>query len=508
MVEIAGSIACSGVVTGTMGVSGGELGGGAASGEVKRFLIAIGCLGFSSFPGIYQVIMNLYLIRLGYDEPFVGLINGLVLAGIAVFSLPASVLTNRFGHRQVMVAGLALLMTGNLMLPASEWFAPSQDLYLIVISAARGMGWSFILVSFNPLFMAILPAANRDRLFAVRSAVMTLFGFGGSLLAGFTPGLIAGMTGQSTNAPGPYRLPLIAASLVLIPGLLALIGRSDAWQRAMRTGTEPPDERATERGAGHEVVAPPPRPETMAAPRATVPVVTPLPAAGRPVSPRLSAGLRSPLAPILWMAAVGVTNACGQGVIRTFFNVYLDLELATPTATIGGLISIAELGSGLIVLIAARTALRLGRVRFISGAFILRTLFLIPFVAGSNWLGAGIGLIGIATLTAAPNPILSVYQQELVAERYRAQMQGGYMLAMGAGWALSSAGGGLIVDAFGYRSLFIVALAATFLSGAIFALHGILESRRNARLQAPTQRANVSEPIRGDRPRSGGTLSE
>ena len=41
--------------------------------DVHFYLITAALIGFTVFGGIYAVLLNLYLLRLGYGPPFVGL---------------------------------------------------------------------------------------------------------------------------------------------------------------------------------------------------------------------------------------------------------------------------------------------------------------------------------------------------------------------------------------------------------------------------------------------------
>jgi len=70
--------------------------------NVRYFLMAGAVHGFVFF-GIYSLLLNLYLLRLGYESEFIGLVNGLGPFMLAVFSLPAGTISHRFGSRRVMI---------------------------------------------------------------------------------------------------------------------------------------------------------------------------------------------------------------------------------------------------------------------------------------------------------------------------------------------------------------------------------------------------------------------
>ncbi|MFQ5794339.1 MAG: MFS transporter [Candidatus Bipolaricaulia bacterium] len=92
--------------------------------DVRLYLITTVLLGFTIFGGIYSVLLNLYLLRLGYGPEFVGLFNAVGLLTFAVFSLPAGALGGRWGSRRTLIAGLGLTSVGLGVLPLAE-FIPS-----------------------------------------------------------------------------------------------------------------------------------------------------------------------------------------------------------------------------------------------------------------------------------------------------------------------------------------------------------------------------------------------
>ena len=59
--------------------------------DVRLYLITAALVGFC-WQGIYVVLFNLYLLRLGYGPEFVGLVGAVGLLAYAVLSLPAGAL--------------------------------------------------------------------------------------------------------------------------------------------------------------------------------------------------------------------------------------------------------------------------------------------------------------------------------------------------------------------------------------------------------------------------------
>ena len=68
--------------------------------NVRLFLLSAALIGFTAAGGIQAVLMNLYLLRLGYGLDFVGQINAIGGLTFALFSLPVAMLCRRWGSHK------------------------------------------------------------------------------------------------------------------------------------------------------------------------------------------------------------------------------------------------------------------------------------------------------------------------------------------------------------------------------------------------------------------------
>ena len=60
--------------------------------DVYLYLLAAFLVGLTVYGGIFTVLLNLYLLRLGYGTEFVGLLNATGRFAFAAFCLPAGAL--------------------------------------------------------------------------------------------------------------------------------------------------------------------------------------------------------------------------------------------------------------------------------------------------------------------------------------------------------------------------------------------------------------------------------
>jgi MFS family permease len=86
--------------------------------DVRLYLITAALFGFTVCQGIYPVLLNLYLLRLGFGG--VRRPDQRRLSAARHALLPAGALGARWGVRRMMIAGLSLTMVGRALLPVTE----------------------------------------------------------------------------------------------------------------------------------------------------------------------------------------------------------------------------------------------------------------------------------------------------------------------------------------------------------------------------------------------------
>ena len=85
-----------------------------------RLLLLAGTIHAIAVMGIYGVLLNLYLLRIGYGLEFIGLINATGLLSFATFSFPAGYIARRWGMRRTMLTGLAISVAAMGLIPFAD----------------------------------------------------------------------------------------------------------------------------------------------------------------------------------------------------------------------------------------------------------------------------------------------------------------------------------------------------------------------------------------------------
>lgn len=136
--------------------------------------------------GVFSTIMNVYLLKVGFDKTYIGYYMAAGTLAAAISSIPIGVLADRFGRRRSVLA--AILLT---TLSACGEVATLNPILLIVFSFTKGIGSTFKAVVQNPFLMENSTPRERIHLFSVNQALQTVASVGGSVLAGLLPMLFA-----------------------------------------------------------------------------------------------------------------------------------------------------------------------------------------------------------------------------------------------------------------------------------------------------------------------------
>jgi MFS family permease len=394
---------------------------------LSHFFIGMGYL------GIYVVLFNLYLARLGYGTEFIGLVNGLAVLTYALLCVPAGLLGKQWGTRRSVMLGSVLGGIGFGLVPLAE-FVPStwQSAWILVIYSLAWGCAALYLVNHTPFLMGAAEEQARNHVFSLLIALMATATFLGSLLGGILPGTFAFLTGFSTATPEVYRNSLFVAAAIMALAVPVLL-RTQEVEYRQQSPTE-------------KVSAP------------------------------------APYGFMLAMGLIILLRTSTEGAGKTFFNVYLDVDLQVPTVTIGTIMAFGQLLAIPGALLMPLMAERWGRERTVVLGLAGMALFMIPLALVPHWSAAGLGYMGMVGLAAMSTPAIIVYTQEMVSQAWRSTMSGVGSMALGIGLAWTAIGGGYIIAGFGFASLHWLGASLAALGAVLFAAYLALSARRARRV--------------------------
>jgi MFS family permease len=380
--------------------------------SILLYLAVWGLAGFAYF-GILGVLLNLYLLRLGFDPEFIGVLIGSGQLVWAIFALPAGAIGARIGVRNALIGALALTSFGLGLfllveaLPPTMWKGWLLGWWMLV-----WVGVSLFTVNGIPYLMSITRPEERNHAFSVQAALIGLLAFVGSIIAGQLPGLFARWTDTTLAHAAPYRYALWLVPGAYLIGLLAMLGT-----RSAKMDT---------------------------------------PTAARTHSSAAPIGL------FVFFGLITFLQAASEGAIRAFFNLYLDVGLRLSTEQIGTVMGLGQLLPVFVVLATPLFLARWGTKFTLTVATFALTAFLVPLAAIPHWAAASIGFVGMGATIGVLGTTRNIFSQEIVLPQWRTTTSAIATIGLALGWASTSGIGGYVIARLSYSGLFFIGAASAF----------------------------------------------
>ena len=86
---------------------------------------------------------------------------------------------------------------------------------------------------------------------------------------------------------------------------------------------------------------------------------------------------------------------------------------------------------------------------------------LVPLTFIENWVGAGLGRLGVISIGAIWNPLLQIYQMEMVPPEWRPLSFALLSVAQGLNYGTLSFLGGRAISLWGFPTLFLICAGLT-----------------------------------------------
>lgn len=381
--------------------------------DVKLLLGAWGAMYFGYF-GIQGVLLNLYLLRLGYGIEFIGLLIASGQMTWAIVALPASAVGKRIGLQKAIVLAYSLVTVSVVLLllvellPKPLWTPWIFGCWLIL-----WVGAALNTVNNAPYMMLLTREGERRHAFAAQAATMALTGFAGGAVAGLLPGLFVLLFGGSLDDPAPYRAALWVAPVFYLLAAL-LISRASPLKLEKQTA--------------HQTNA------------------------------------AAPLGLFIFLGVFVFLQTAGEGGARAFFNIYLDTDLNVATAQIGAAMGFAQLLPVAASMLTPYLLDKWGTERTLMIAGFSLCLTLVVMGMFPHWLVAAICFSATVSLASISLTSRNLFSQELVEQRWRTTTSAILTIGLASAWAAMSAIGGPVVERIGFRGFFFVNAGLAFLS--------------------------------------------
>ena len=388
--------------------------------NARLYLLSAALAGLTiSSMGIFGVLLNLYILRLGFGAEFLGIVNGVSAFTFAAFGLPAAAVGRRIGTRRAMIAGMTVSVLCSGLVGVSQYVpAEIRGEWLVGVRIARSWGFALFMVNAHPFMMAVTGPTERTHAFSIHTAMWPLAGVAGSLIGGLLPDICASILDVDLDSPAPYGWSLLIGSLLFAPAIIALSATTEPSEEP--SGTEP---------------------------------------SGKKGGPRVM---------IAVLATIAMIQYLGFGAVQSFFNVYLDENLGVSTAFIGLLLACAQLAGGIGGLATPVITRHLGHGALVILTSVAGAVVILPIAMFPTWWVAGVSYLVLTGFATMRHASITVYHQELAPRRWRTSMAGAFNMAGGLSYSLSSIAGGFAIASVGFSKMFIAGATISLLGAWLF----------------------------------------
>jgi MFS family permease len=361
---------------------------------------------------IFFLLFNLYLLKLGFDESFLGLVNGCMMAGSVAGSIPAGLAISRLGLRGSMIACFSVIPCMAAILAAG---LPAPLLLAgAFLYGAVSVLWAVLL---SPAVAALTNARNRSSGFSIICSSGIAIGILGGAVGGGLPGWIARLAPRS-SVIAQYRAALWTGCAIVTLGLVFCFKL-----KARARLPEPRDKRRLYRPSS-EVIS--------------------------------------------FLAAVAVWNL-GTGAFNPFYTAFFA-HLHMPVERIGLVSSLSQLGQALAILAAPLVFRATGLIRGISRMQLSSAAALVCIAASGSPAAAALAYGAYMVLQNMSEPGMLNYLMDAVPERERSSLSALNFLVASSVQAIAAVVSGMLLRRLGYPTVLLIAALLCAIAGVLVRL--------------------------------------
>ncbi len=397
----------------------------------KLYLLSSGLTALAQ--GVAGVVMNLYLVRIGLGESFLGALTSYSSLAGAIFALPAGRASDRYGRRLALLTSGVVGVAGTL----AQVIRPIPEV-LVPATFIAGAAFTVTMVTGGPLLVEASGERERTHLFGFQSALVLGLMVVGSSVGGYLPKVFGAFYAVDAGSVVSLRATLYAGLALYLLSLIPLLSMREGPRVSPAAGGGPRAAEATSTGESPGVGAGP----MSIAPRGRAPSWL------RLSDPDLVRKLLLPQALV----------SLGAGLIVPLQNVFMDRYLRASPVQIGIVFGLTSAVTGIGSLAAPLMARRLGKIRAVTAC----QLASLPFMAMMGlsprfWVYSAASLVRSSLMNLA-SPLITSFSLEVVNSRERATVSSLINMFWSLGWAVSAWAGGWVMQHVSYTLPYGLAL--------------------------------------------------
>ncbi|WP_066065801.1 MFS transporter [Neobacillus soli] len=368
--------------------------------------------------GIFMVIYNFYIRKLGFSEGVNGQVISMTSLATAIILIPAGIISDRVGRKRVIFYGI--LLSGIILIFRGM---VSEQGTLITLAFVSGLTMAFLQVSGIPWLAENSTAEQRVNLFSLHFAFMTAANVVGALLGGGLTDLFSLFVSDLNS----IRYTLIIGALIYLVGLVPTTRFRELPKKKETKAKKKLFQSISWKNDGMKL--------------------------------------------IVLFAFAQLLIGFGAGLVIPYLNLYFADRFSASTTSIGLIISLGQAATALAMFIGPLVVKKVGDVR----AVVYLQLASLPFLlltayTHQLWLAA-IGFLFRQALMNAGNPIQMSLMMSKVNDSMKGLANSVNQMVFNLGWALMGpVSTGIVVKYgayWGYSYVFTIT-AVLYLMGSVY----------------------------------------
>jgi MFS family permease len=408
-----------------------------------RLFFVFGVPYFSGM-GLFGLLYNLYLVRLGHAEDFIGLLAAMTPLSSGLLAVPIGVWSDRLGRKPFLL-GAAIL----LAISQAGMCLTTDRTLLLCLGLLGGLSPAMVFVNHVPFLAENCRPEHRGTLISLGFTIQILTRMAVSLVGGALPGLFALLLGVSAVDPAAYRGALLLGAAItalsLFPALRMRESPAGVQERPDRPGHPHPSSE---------------HPNTR----------TPEPLNTR-THEHLNTRTPERLNPwplLLTLATVSAFRGLSMGMSFPFFNVFLSERFGAPAEVIGTIFFASQVASMPSAVLSSRLPHRFGAIPSLV-ALRLVMAFTLAVMGASGELAVAVPLFLLyAACESAATPIEMAFATDAVSRSHWGRAQSLRVMAFQLLSAAGSMVAGTLIVRAGYSVTFLI--AACLVLGSVLVL--------------------------------------
>lgn len=383
--------------------------------------------------GMVMVLMNLYFLKLGLDESFLGSTVFVQSLGMGLLVLPFGLLADRVPKHNMIRAAFFLMN-----LPFTGFMFTTNPVVLLTLFGIQSIGIAVTIASEYPYLAENVPPEARAHLFSINMAIFTAGPALGAAVGGYLPRLLGNLAGADPESAAAYRLAMmVTVAMFWLAGFVAL--------RLSKSATvEAPKDR------------------------------------------KLAFKFSRP------RAVLGLALNCGfvalaASMFNPFMNVIMNRRFQMPAHVIGLVFTAQNLAISLGALAVPRLAEKRGNL---AAATMLQALALPAYVTLALAPNASVFVVGYILRGVIANmagPAVDTYSMEAVTANERGTVSATLNLARNVLWAVGGKIGGSLLKLKMYSLPIVIACGVYALGVCAFAVMLRFPNLRNVAQDCPVE---------------------